>query len=238
MTEWISIAGLTLMAGAAMPIGASLAGVDRILPRWLEAEFQHTVVAFGGGALLSAVALVLVPEGSADLPIPWIVLWFTLGGFAFMGLDIFLSRHKSPASQLAAMLSDFIPEAVALGATFASGNGAGLLLAGLMALQNLPEGFNAYRELTASKSVRGGHVIGAFAVMALLGPAAGLAGYLWLASNPAIIGSVMLFAAGGILYAIFEDIAPQARLERHWAPPMGAIGGFALGLVGQLLTTG
>lgn len=48
----------------------------------------------------------------------------------------------------------------------------------------------------------------------------------------------MLFAAGGILYAVFEDIAPQVVLENERAPPMGAVLGFVLGVAGHLLTTG
>ena len=47
----------------------------------------------------------------------------------------------------------------------------------------------------------------------------------------------MLFAAGGILYVVFQDIAPQAKLERHWSPPLGAVAGFLLGLIGQLLVS-
>jgi ZIP family zinc transporter len=46
----------------------------------------------------------------------------------------------------------------------------------------------------------------------------------------------MLFAAGGILYLIFEDIAPQAALRNRHAPPLGAVAGFLLGLAGQLMT--
>src|SRR3990167_7004905 len=64
-------------------------------------------------------------------------------GAAFMGLDILLARSKTAASQMAAMLSDFIPESLALGAAFAHGGKGAMLLAILMALQNLPEGFNA-----------------------------------------------------------------------------------------------
>jgi ZIP family zinc transporter len=45
----------------------------------------------------------------------------------------------------------------------------------------------------------------------------------------------MLFAAGGILYLTFEDIAPQAHLARRWAPALGAVAGFMLGLLGQML---
>jgi ZIP family zinc transporter len=57
-----------------------------------------------------------------------------------------------------------------------------------------------------------------------------------LASNTAVLGAIMLFAAGGIVYLLFEDVAPQVRLERRWSPPLGAVAGFALGLAGSLAT--
>jgi ZIP family zinc transporter len=47
------------------------------------------------------------------------------------------------------------------------------------------------------------------------------------------LAAIMLFAAGGILYLIFQDIAPQARLERHWGPPLGAVAGFLMGMLGH-----
>ncbi len=238
MPEWITITGLTLLAGAAMPLGALLARFERISSDWLETEFRHSVIAFGGGALFSAIALVLVPEAIDDLSIPVVVLCFAAGGMAFMFFDVWLAAHKSPAGQLAAMLSDFVPEAIALGAAFASEANMGPLLAGLIALQNLPEGFNAYRELAAAKTISSRHIILGFSLMALLGPAAGLAGYFWLSAFPEVVAGIMLFAAGGILYLIFEDIAPQAKLDRHWAPPLGAVAGFLLGVVGKMLIAG
>ena len=45
------------------------------------------------------------------------------------------------------MLSEFIPESIALGAAFATGENGAFTLVDLIALQNLLEGFNAYREL-------------------------------------------------------------------------------------------
>lgn len=63
---------------------------------------------------------------------------------------------------------------------------------------------------------------------------AGTAGYLLLADSPRIVAAIMLFAAGGILYIVFQDIAPQVRLQHHWAPPLGALAGFLLGLVGSV----
>ena len=129
MDEWIKIVGLTLMAGMAMPAGAILTRSERIGPNWLEEESRHLVIAFGGGALLSPVALVLVPEGTDDLP-KWIVaLSFGGGGISLMLLDRWLARFQTRASQLAAMLSDFIPEALALGAAFAFNPSTAVLLA-------------------------------------------------------------------------------------------------------------
>ena len=77
-----------------------------------------------------------------------------------------------------------------------------------------------------------------FAGVALLGPVFGVAGYLWLADYPTQMAAVMLLASGGILYSIFQDIAPQVKLKKHWAPPLGALLGFALGIVGRMLAQG
>ncbi|WP_297791269.1 divalent cation transporter [uncultured Marinobacter sp.] len=229
---------LTLMAGLAMPLGAVIASVERIHPRWLETEVRHSVIAFGGGALLAAVALVLVPEGTRNLPLPAIVACFSAGGIAFMGMDMWLSANDTPASQLVAMLSDFVPEALALGATFSVSSEGGVLLAGIIALQNVPEGFNSYRELKRVTHYRNRQIVGGVALMALLGPAAGAGGYFLLSDAPQVVSGIMLFAAGGILYLIFQDIAPQAKLKKHWAPALGALAGFLLGVVGKVAVSG
>ena len=116
---------------------------------------------------------------------------------------------------------------------FAAGADGAVVLALLIGLQNLPEGFNAWREL--SGNVRPGVALRRMLLLALLGPVCGAVGWFWLADQDAILGAIMLFAAGGvlgtsprILYLTFQDIAPQARLERHWSPPLGAVLGFAL----------
>jgi ZIP family zinc transporter len=227
----------TLLAGGAMALGATIACFEKIEKEWLEEELRHSVMAFGGGALLSAVALVLVPEGIAHLEPFAACVWFVVGGLSFMMLDVFLHKINTPASQLAAMLSDFIPESIALGAAFATGHSSAFLLAGLIALQNLPEGFSAYRELNATSAYKPQKIIIMFSLMALLGPIAGVSGYLWLSGYPDTIAAIMLFASGGILYSIFQDLAPQVKLEKHWAPPMGAVLGFVLGLFGLMITT-
>jgi zinc transporter, ZIP family len=48
----------------------------------------------------------------------------------------------------------------------------------------------------------------------------------------------MLFVSGGILYLTFQDIAPQAKLENAWGPPLGAVMGFMVALAASLTVGG
>lgn len=229
---------LTLVAGLAMPAGAALALLDHARGKTRAREFRHGMMAFGGGALLSAVALVLVPEGIEDLSAIRAISSFLGGGILFFGLDVILSRSGSNLSQLVAMLTDFVPEAVALGASLAFGSESALLLALLMVLQNIPEGFNAYHDLARDKSFRKRHVLLTFFLLALLGPVCGLTGYFFLANADQLLSVLMLAAGGGILYIVFGDIAPEAKLKNDWFPPLGCVLGFALGLGGHIVISG
>jgi ZIP family zinc transporter len=235
MEQLITVLIFTTLAGAAIPIGGVIARFEKLQPRWLEQEFRHAVLAFGGGVLLAAVALILVPEGARRLD-PWMAAGsFVVGGTVFMLLDRALANHGTPASNLMAALLDFAPESIALGALIASDPSLGVVLALFIGLQNLPEGFNAYREMIDQSHMGISGVLWILSAATLVGPVCGLLGFLLLSNAPATTGIVMMFAAGGILYLVFQDIAPQAKLSRHWAPPLGAVLGFALGLVGELM---
>ncbi|WP_296427542.1 divalent cation transporter [Yoonia sp.] len=231
MIQVILLAGL---AGAMIPLGGWLAAHEHIQRHWLRNELRHTVIAFGGGALLSAVTLVLIPNGDAALGDFAVIAWIAAGAMVMASVDAWLTHSGSPKAQLVAMLSDFIPEAIALGAVVASGEGSALLLALLIALQNLPEGFNAYRE-QADAGMHGPRILRRFLMLALLGPFAAAGGYVLLADLPQITGALMLAAAGAILYLIFQDIAPQAKLRNKRGPALGAVAGFLLGLFGDLV---
>lgn len=109
------------------------------------------------------------------------------------------------------------------------------MLALLIAMQNLPEGFNAYREMMSQGKLSSKKVLLSFLLMAMLGPLFAGGGYWLLRPHVELVAAISVFAAGGILYIVFGDIAPQAKLERRWAPPLGAVGGFILGVLGQML---
>lgn len=237
MNDLLLVLILTFIAGITIPLGALIALIENIRPSWLENELRHSVLAFGGGALFASIALVLIPEGIKNQSIIFISIFFSLGGICFMVLDRWLSKSKLKASNLIAMMSDFIPEAMALGAIFTTSRSKGILLSVLIAIQNLPEAFNAYREMQASKkSVSSKKIIFAFFLLAFLGPICGLLGYYYLSNYKDTISAIMLFSSGGILYIVFQDIAPQVKLKKAWGPPLGAIFGFLIGLIGHSLT--
>ncbi|CAN5267083.1 hypothetical protein BH23BAC3_BH23BAC3_01370 [soil metagenome] len=68
MSDIAYITLLSMLAGAAIPAGALFARLDLVRPSVLGTSWRHFIIAFGGGALISAVALVLVPEGTSKLP--------------------------------------------------------------------------------------------------------------------------------------------------------------------------
>jgi ZIP family zinc transporter len=224
---------LALLGGLSIPLGGLAARAEHIQNRWLEQEFRHSVLAFGGGALLAAVTLILVPKGAESLPTVAAIVLFLAGGATFLFIDRLIARYGG--TQLLAMCLDFLPESAALGALLAVDRGAGLVLAMLIALQNLPEAFNAYREIAGRRRVPRKVIIPAFFGIAMLGPLAAYLGHSLLSDAPATLGGVMIFAAGGILYIVFQDIAPSAKLRNAWAPPFGAVLGFALGMAGQAI---
>ena len=224
----------TTLASACIPAGAFLARIERIRPPWLDRVFRHFAIAFGGGVLVGAVALVLVPEGAERLPSPLLAVALLMaGGVAFMLLERLQARLRRATPQFVAMAADFLPESLALGGMFAAGAEGAILLALLIGLQNLPEGFNAWRELATGQQGRRIAIL-LMATVSLLGPLCGVSGWYWLADQDAMLGVIMLFAAGGILYLTFQDIAPQARMRGHWEPPLGAVLGFALALAADM----
>ncbi|MCP5037418.1 MAG: divalent cation transporter [Rhodobacteraceae bacterium] len=232
---------LALAAGITIPLGGALAWIDNLVPDWMRRELRHSVAAFGGGALMSAIALVLVPEGIERVSTPVALAVFVGGGVVFFLADAMIEKSGGHNSQFMAMLLDYIPETLALGAMIAGeagGKETALLLALMIALQNLPEGFSAFRELNKVGKRSKAQILGLFSLMVPIGPAAALFGLGFLHQAPGILGAIMLFASGGILYLIFEDIAPRVPLEYNWAPPLGAVAGFALGLAGYLAIGG
>jgi len=234
MNEVFKIILLTGLAGVAIPIGATLT------------HFYHDTVnsgrglihfmnALGGGLILSAVALVLIPDGIKYLSITSSSIAFILGTICFCLIDHRLSKASGGIGLLLAMLLDFVPEAIALGASYVENPKLAIFLAIIIGLQNIPEGFNSYLEIKKStkSKVLIKWLFPLFILLSLFGPLSGYIGYSFFSESHETLGFLMVFSSGGILYLIFQDVAPKSTGDKEWLPPLGACLGFLIGLIGH-----
>lgn len=194
-------------------------------------EIIHTSVAFGGGIIIAAVAFVLVPKGMNVLPLAPMAILFSTGAIIFFFLDRYIEKTGGTISQLLAMLMDFVPEAIALGAVFATDHNLGLLLAIFIGLQNLPESFNSYLDLR-NNGYTSKKCLYILFFLSFSGVFAAILGLLLLSNMPQLTASLMLISSGGILYLVFQDIAPMSKLQKSWFPALGVNFGFLVGMIG------
>ncbi|QHI39293.1 hypothetical protein IMCC3317_47030 [Kordia antarctica] len=195
-------------------------------------EIIHTMMSFGAGIILSAVALVLIPKGLEELEVLDIAVSFSAGVLIFMFIGRYLAKKGGKNATLMAMLMDFIPESIALGATFAIEPKMAALLAVFIGLQNLPEAFNSFRDLVSNGfSVKKTLII--FFVLSFFGIGCALIGHYFLRDFPVITAHLMTFASGGILYLLINDIIPESKLENNYLTSLGATFGFLVGIIGE-----
>ena len=157
MPTWLAAGFWGLVAGIALLIGAA-AGYLAPVPRRIIAS----IMAFGAGVLISALAFDLMDEayrrGGFDSP----AYGFLGGAIVYTAANWFLSRHgakhrkrsggqqpsesESPGSGLAIVvgsLLDGIPESIAIGVSLISGGSVSVAAVVAIFLSNLPEGLSA-----------------------------------------------------------------------------------------------
>lgn len=197
-------------------------------------EIIHTLMSFGSGIMLSAIALVLIPAGMEDLELLPMAISFLAGALIFMVIDQYLAKKGGKTASLLAMMMDFVPESIALGAVFAVNPSMAYLLAVFIGLQNLPEAFNAFRDIVQSGfTVKKTLVI--FFFLSFVGVFGALIGHFVLSDYPGLTSQLMTFASGGILYLLIQDIIPESKLENNYLTSLGATLGFLLGIIGEKL---
>lgn len=235
MNQIIEIIIYSLFAGITIFLGGLLARLcEKCCKKTIESYILHWSVAFGGGILIAAAAFVLIPKSIEIFPIPYFTSIFLAGAFTFFFIDKFIEKRGGVLAQTMAMLMDFIPEAIALGAVFVHNHQLGILLAFFIGFQNLPESFNAYFDLRKNNHSPKS-ILMIFFVLSFLGVFSALTGSYLLTNQIGFTAGIMLFSGGGILYLIFQDIAPLSKMKNHWEPALGAILGFLIGMIGTKL---
>jgi ZIP family zinc transporter len=119
-----------------------------------------------------------------------------------------------------------------MGAVFAVNTSMATLLAIIIGLQNLPEAFNAFRDLVLSgMTIK--KTLMTFFVLSFLGIPTALFGHYVLSNSATITAQLMTFASGGILYLLIQDIIPASKLKSNYITALGATVGFLVGIVGS-----
>jgi len=223
-------------AGITVFIGGLLANYfnHHIKESPVKYEITHSLMSFGAGIILSAVALVLIPAGMEELNLFPMILSFISGAIIFRVLDQYLAKKGGRTATLLAMLMDFIPESIALGAVFSVDKNMAILLSIFIGLQNLPEAFNSYRDLVLSGWPTKKTLL-IFFGLSFFGILAALTGHFLLTNSTNLTAHLMTFASGGILYLLVQDIIPESKLDKNYLTPLGATLGFLVGIIGEKL---
>jgi ZIP family zinc transporter len=217
-----SALGWGALAASSLVIGAFL-GTAR---RW-PAEQVGIVLAFGAGALISAVSFELVEEGLSIGGSGWVAVGLAVGAFAFYAADRALERHSLGAGSALALgaFLDGIPEQVVLGISIAEGGGVSVALLAAIFVSNLPEAIGSATETDASER----SILRLWVAVAVLCTLASVAGYA-IADvtggdfNAAING----FAAGALLVMLVDSMIPEATEKFGDRAGLLTVLGFAL----------
>lgn len=220
------------LAGITIFIGGLLAVLFKhhIKESPVKYDIIYTLRSFGAGIILSALALVLIPKGMEELELIPLGITFLVGTVIFMFINRYLAKKGGQTATLLVMMLDFFPEAIVLGALFAIEPDIAILLALFIGIQNLPESFNAFRDIVQSGySVKKTLVI--FFFLSFFGIIGALIGHFLLSGYPNLTAHLMTFASGGILYLLIQEIIPDSKLERNYITSLGASLGFLVGMI-------
>jgi zinc transporter, ZIP family len=228
--------GWGTLAASSLVFGAFL-GLVRAWPRRL----IGLVLAFGAGALISAVSFELAEEGIKTAGTRPVAIGLALGAVTYFGCDLVIERRASggragargaggeagTALALGAFL-DGIPEQLVLGIGLAAGEGVSIGLLVAIYVSNLPEAIGSasgMRGAGQDQSRIAALWIGV-AVLCALATAAGYA--LADATSGGFKGAVNGFAAGALLVMLIDSMIPEAREKSGRVAGLAATLGFAL----------
>jgi len=200
--------GWGAVAASSLVIGALLS-----LARDWSDQLVGLVLAFGAGALISAVSFELAEEGVQIGGAGPVGLGFALGAVVYFVLDGLVERGRSdPASALAlGAFLDGIPEQLVLGLGLAAGDEVSVGLLGAIFVSNLPEAIGSASEMRA-KGRRNEIILRLWIAVAVVCVLASVAGFAIADSlSGELEGGFNGFAAGALLVMLADSMIPEAR---------------------------
>jgi len=253
VADVLTAAGWGLVVGASLIVGAVAAALTKLPER-----VAAMLTAFGGGILLAAVALELVPEADREAGVGLTAIGLAGGMLIYIAADAWLNRnermkqtrrmaHAAGAgremptqaqrdsaargeSVAAGLFVDGVPESLALGLTVAEGEIGIALLAGIL-VGNVVEAYGAAQPILAGgRSKR--FAVGLLAAIGLaLAVATTLGGSVLADASPEFIGTAQAVAGGAVLAVVSIAIIPYAFQEVSSLTAAATVAGFICGYV-------
>jgi ZIP family zinc transporter len=236
---WLEAGFWGLIGGAALVLGALIAWFFRV-PR----DAVATVMAFGSGVLISAVAFDLMQEAADTGGLVPTAFGFLGGALAYVGANALLARRgaqhrkrsgeEQPSEQeqsgsgaaiAVGALLDGIPESVVLGLSLLGGAAVNPSVLAAIFISNVPEGLSSVAGMKNNgRSAR--YVFGVWGGIAVASGLAALVGYLALGdARPGTIALITAVAAGAILTMIADTMIPEAfERTRTWTGVIATLG--------------
>lgn len=214
--------GWGALTASSLVIGAVLAFAGSWSPRQV-----GSVLAFGAGALISAVSFELVEEGTAVGGLGYTAVGLGLGALTYFLADGAIAkrfsggpgrpgRKSSSSSGTALALGAFldgVPEQLVLGIGLAAGEGVGVGLVVAIFVSNLPEAIGSAIDMRRGGTSRERilRLWVAVAAICLLSTVVGFA-IADLASGE-LRAAINGFAAGALIVMLIDSMIPESRTE-------------------------
>ena len=236
--------------------GATLFGVAiGFIFKNLSHRFSDIVLSFAAGVMLAAAVLgLIIPsiEYGGRLGVLVTVCGIFVGAVTISLIDKLVPHlHKlagvDPEDHGASKLGKVLlfvtaiaihnlPEGIAAGVGFGSGNDAqALVIAGGIALQNIPEGMVIIGPMLAA-GIKPKRTFALAALTGLVEVVGTLVGYLAVSVATAILPFALAFAGGTMLYVVSDEMIPETHAHGHQRGATYALLiGFCLMLVTDVL---
>jgi ZIP family zinc transporter len=221
---WGAVAASSLVLGALLGLARS----------W-SAQLIGLILAFGAGALVSAVSFELWEEGAAEGSLRSVAFGLAAGALVYFTLARAIDRRSGPSGgqdsgaplALGALL-DGIPEQAVLGLGLGAGQtvSVGLLVA--IFVSNLPEAIGSSADMLAAGRSRG-FILRLWLAVAAICTVSTLAGFgIADATGGELKAAINGFAAGALLVMLVDSMIPEATAKSGRLAGLATVLGFSL----------
>ena len=229
--------GWGALAASSLLLGVALAFARRWPVKWV-----GLVLAFGAGALISAISFELALEGAKAGGLGVTAIGLAIGALTYFFLDGVIARRfaagrgrpgRATSSDAGAALAlgaflDGVPEQMALGIGLAAGAGISVGLLVAIFVSNLPEAIGSATQMEKAGTARR-TILRLWLAVAAICTLAAVAGYaladVTAGDFQAIING---FAAGALIVMLIDSMIPEATREAGRTAGLVTTLGFAV----------